>query len=267
LRKRPPVAALLFAVASAASAQCSASDGPDGIDSVYTEHLTQVLKRWAPLRADVTPAAREAGSVAITCVATIGSERYVGMIQRQRIQAALTMVEEVLDDIDHYKDLFPGTIDVRVVPGSLRLVPGTPPAARFDTAWVQRPPIFLMPDIHYEMANLVEKTPARAVYRYKLRLGDVLTASDGLIVVEAIDSTTTEFTEYDFFDGHWGLLPTWLVWRESLKGAFQSDVAIRLKAEQPAWDYLRIAAEAERLASLESKRFERCFADRRAVLR
>ena len=176
------------------------------------------------------------------------------------------MVEEVLDDIGHYKDLFPGTIDVRVLAGSRRSVPGAPTASRFDTAWVQRPPISLMPDIRYEMAYLVEKAPARAVYRYKLRSGDKLTASDGLVVVEAIDSTTTEFTEYDFFDGHWGPLPTWLVWKESLKGAFASDVAIRLKAEQPAWSYLRIAAEADRLTSLESKRFDRCFADRRAVI-
>jgi hypothetical protein len=263
---RRPIAALLFTVAAAASAQGSASDGLEGIDSVYTEYLTQVLKRWAPARTDVGLATRAAGSVAITCVATLGSERYVGMIHRQRIEAKLEMVEEVLDDIDHYKDLFPGTIDVRVLPGSRRSVPGAPAVARFDTAWVQRPPIFLMPDIRYEMAYLVEKAPARAVYRYKLRFGDKLTASDGLVVVEAIDSTTTEFTEYDFFDGHWGPLPTWLVWRESLKAAFQSDIAIRSKAEQPAWNYLRIAAEAERLASLESKRFERCFADRRAVI-
>ena len=212
---RRPVPALLFAIAAAASTQSSASDGPQGIDSVYSEYLTQVLQHWAPAMIDVGLAAHTAGSVAMTCVETPGSERYVGMIHRQRIEARLDMVEEVLDDIGHYKDLFPGTIDVRVLAGSRRSVPGAPTASRFDTAWVQRPPISLMPDIRYEMAYLVEKAPARAVYRYKLRSGDKLTASDGLVVVEAIDSTTTEFTEYDFFDGHWGPLPTWLVWRKA----------------------------------------------------
>jgi len=266
LKTRLAVVALLCAAASVASAQRSASDGPEGIDSVYTEYLTQVLKRWVPLRADMAPSSREAGSVAMMCVATIGAERYVGMIQRQRIHATLSIVEDVLDEIDHYKDLFPGTIDVRVLTGSRRPVPGTPTATRFDTAWVQRPPIFLLPDIRYEMSNQVEKTPTRAVYRYKFRVGDKLIASDGFVVVEAIDAATTQFTEYDFFNGHWGPLPMWLVWRESLKAAFQSDVAIRLKAEQPTLSYARIAAEAERLASSESERFERCFADRQAVL-
>jgi len=261
-----PVTILLLAVVAIAPTQASASDALPGIDSVYSDYLAQVLQRWVPARTAIGAAAPAGDSVAMTCVATQGSERYVGMIHRQRIGASLDKVEEVLDDIGHYKDLFPGTIDVRVLAGSRRPVPGAPSAARFDTAWVQRAPMPLMPDIRYEMAYLVEKAPARAVYRYKLRSGDQLTASDGLVVVEAIDARTTEFTEYDFFDARWGPLPAWLVWRESLKGAFASDVAIRLKAEQAAWSYLRIAEEADRLTSLESRRFERCFAERRAVI-
>ncbi len=81
-----------------------------------------------------------------------------------------------------------------------------------------------------------------------------------------VDSTTTDFTEFDFFDAQWGPLPTWLVWRESLKGAFTSDVAVRLRAEKPTWDFARITAQATRLAALQGKRFGQCFADRRSVL-
>ena len=264
---RAVVAASVFAAASVAGFRVSAAgvaDGLDGIDSIYTGYLTRVLERWRSRVAEVAP--DDAGPVSITCIRTAGSERYVGMVQRQTIHAALGDVETVLDDIDHYKDLFPGTIDVHVVPGSERQEAGPPAPMRFDMAWLQRPPIFLMPDIRYEMSNRVEKTPARAVYRYKLLTGDKLTASDGFVVVEAIDGVTTAFTEYDFFDGHWGPIPTWLVWRESLKAAFQSDVAIRLKAEQPSLSYAKIASEAERLATWETERFERCFAERRPVL-
>jgi hypothetical protein len=247
--------ALLVAFVSLAGAQQPAMGRLEGIDSAYTEYLTQVLEHWAPAHAE----APEAGPVAITCLATANADGYVGMLQLAKIHAPLSVVEGVLDDVDHFKDLFPDTVDVHVLPGSR----GGP---RFATAWVQRAPIFFMPDVDYEMSHLVDKsTPERAVYRYKLRRGDKLIASDGLVVLEAIDPATTQFTEYDFFNGHWGPIPAWIVWRESLRGAFHSDLAIKLKAENSAWSYTRIAAEAKRLTSAQSDGFARCFAERQAA--
>jgi hypothetical protein len=257
---------MFCALGSVAWGQPLVANGPEGIDSVYTGYLTQVLKRWVPFRVDAGAEPHDAAPVAITCIATVNADRYVGMIQRERIHAGMPVVENVLDDIDHYKDLFPGTVDVRVLAASRRLLAGTPTASLFDTAWIQQPPIPFLPEIRYEMSHLVEKTPMRTVYRYKLRRGDKLIASDGLVVLEAVDAQTTQFTEYDFFDGHWGLLPTSLVWKESLAAAFHSDVAIKLKAEQPAWSYARIAAEAKRMTVAESEGLERCFRERRALL-
>jgi hypothetical protein len=268
---RLAVAALACAVSPAVLAQPAEVDVLDGIDSAYSTSLRQVAERWVPLRSGAagqahdTEPGRDEGSLAVTCVSTPGADRYVGMVQRQRIHAALAAVENVLDDVDHFKDLFPGTISVHVLPGSLRTVAGASPASRFDTAWVQRAPVFFLPEIRYEMSHLVEKTAARAVYRYKLRRGDRLIASDGLVVLEAIDAGTTQFTEYDFFNGHWGLLTTWLVWHESLKAAVQSDLAIRIKAEHPGWNDERISSEAKRETATESERLARCFAERQPL--
>ena len=264
---RLAVAALLCAVVPAVAAQ-PAGDALDGIDSVYSAYLRQVAQRWVPAHPGSVEQTRDAGSgrdpgaLAVVCVSTPGADRYVGMVQRQRIRAARVAVENVLDDVEHFKDLFPGTVSVQVLPGSLRVMEGASPALRFDTAWVQRAPIFFLPEIRYELSHLVEKTAARAVYRYKLRRGDRLVASDGLVVLEAIDAGTTQFTEYDFFNGQWGPLTTWLVWQESLKAAIQSDLAVRVKAEHPSWQDEQISSEAKREMLTESERAARCFANR-----
>ncbi len=255
------LAALLGAMVATGQAQPVGADGPEGIDSVYSDYLAQVLKSWLPAHA----ASSEPLRVTMTCVSTANADRYVGMIQQQTIEAPIATVAEVLDDVDHYQDLFPGTVKVRVREGSLRADASRSGATLFATAWVQRAPIPFLPEIRFEMSHLVEKAPARVVYRYKLLRGDKLIASDGLVVLEAVGGHRTRFTEYDFFDGHWGPLPTWLVWKESLKGAYHSDLAVRLKAEQPGWSYSRITAEAERLTAAESERLERCFAERRAM--
>ena len=248
--------ALLVGLFAGGSVQSSADADPvEGTYSVYTEYLTQVLERWPSPRGD-TPAGDD---VSIACLATAGADKYVGMLQRATIRAPLSLVESVLDDVDHFKDLFPDTVDVHVVSGA-RVGP------RYTTAWVQRAPIFFMPEIRYEMSHLVDKTSAtRAVYRYRLRRGDRLIASDGAVILESLGPASTRFTEYDFFNGHWGPIPAWIVWRESLRGALHSDLAIKLKAENPDWSYAQIAAEAKRLSHGQSDRLQRCFAERRVA--
>lgn len=263
MRKQFAFVALLCVASAPAESQPVVADGPEGIDSVYSDYLAQVLKDWSPAQV----AASEPARLAITCVSTANADRYVGMIQQQSVEAPIAAVAEVLDDIDHYHDLFPGTVKVHVREGSLRADASRSGSMHFSTAWVQRAPIPFLPAIRFEMSHLVEKAPTRIVYRYKLLRGDKLIASDGLVVLEAIGANRTRFTEYDFFNGHWGPLPTWLVWKESLKGAYHSDLAVRFKAEQPTWSYARIAAESERLTAAESERLERCFAERRIGLR
>jgi hypothetical protein len=224
----------------------------EGPDSVYTGKLVQILKRWTPKHFD----AESVGTVELTCIATANEERYIGMVQRTTIRAGILAVESVLDDVAHYQDLFPDTVDVHVVPGS-RSRNG------FVTSWKQRVPVFFLPDVTYELGYQVDKTTAGlGVYRYKLRQGDKLVASDGMVVLEATRPDTTQFTEYDFFDARWGLLPAAVVWRHSLRVAFLSDMAVKLKSENPTWSYKRIALEAEQLIASEGLRFDQCFAAR-----
>jgi len=246
------LSALLAASSLGATAE-PVAEKFDGPDSVYSGRLVQVLQRWPGKHLD----APGPGPVELTCIATAEQEKYVGMLQRATIRAPLSAVEAVLDDVAHYKDLFPNTVDVHVVPGSRR-------GNRYLTSWEQRIPVFFLPNVTYELAYVVDKTtPGRSVYRYKLGRGDQLVASDGMVILEATGPDTTQFTEYDFFHARPVPLPTQFVWRESLRGAFLSDVAIKLKAENPSWSYERIASQGELLIAPESERIERCFAERR----
>jgi hypothetical protein len=244
--------ALLLVVVAASAARATELHPVDedlgGPASRYADALRDLALRGE------APAASEPGAsiVGLTCVATPGDGKYVGIVQRMEIAAPLGEVEAILADVAHYKDLFPGLVDVHEVPGSRD-------GNRYVTAWEQRVPIFFIPNTRFELTYLVSRVvEGRIVYRYRLALSRDVTNSDGIIVLEATAPGLTRFTEYDFFNARWGLLPESAVWRESVRGSVASDLAIKLKAEHPTLSYRRIAAEAERLRRAVDGDVERC---------
>jgi hypothetical protein len=248
------VFAIVAIVAGAARA-----DAPHPLDedlggprSRYAEALLRVA-RWggAPLSDPGAPA-----PLRLTCVRTPGDAKYVGIVQRMDVAAPLAEVMAVLEDIAHYREMFPGLVDARVVPGSRD-------GNRYVTAWEQRVPVFFLPNVRYELTYLLARTSAdRVVYRYRLARSRDLTNSDGLVVLERVGPARTRFTEYDFFNARWGFLPERTVWRESLRGAYASDMAVKLRAEHPTWSFARISREAERLRAEAEPEIERCRRDR-----
>jgi len=243
---------LLLALCSSAHGLGLADETLEGNDSIYTSWLADVLKRWPASR----PGSDNTASLQLTCVSTASDDRYVGMLQQMTIDAPLSAVETVLDDVPRYKDLFPDVVDVHVQQGSRN-------GGRYVTVWEQRVPVFFLPNVVYELANVVDKAnPGLRVYRYKLRRGGSMLASDGMVVLEALGSESTRFTEYDFFNAQWGPLPASAVWRESLRGAFVSDMAIKLRAENPRWSFERVTAEARQRFEAQSERMEQCYRQR-----
>lgn len=191
----------------------------------------------------------------LTCLPTPGQPRYVGARQAQTIRAPLTVVAGILDDIPHYPELFPDLVQVRVVDRA-----GDPD--RYVTAWEQRVPVFFLPNTRYELTHLVDRSrPDQVIYRYRLLRSRDLTNSDGLVILEALGPALTRFTEYDFFDAHWGPLTAGMVWGASLKGIFLSAVAIQLRAEHPDWSYRQVAAAASQRLEREQATLETCRRD------
>lgn len=252
------VPALLVIVLASGSVRAADAHPVDedlgGPPSSYAEVLRDIAARRA-----APPAEALASVIDLTCVATPGDGKYVGLVQRMEIAASLREVDSILADVAHYRDLFPGLVDVQEVPGSRD-------GNRYATAWEQRVHVFFIPNTRYELTYLVSH-PAedRIVYRYRLaRRGDV-TNSDGLVVLAAAGPNRTRFTEYDFFNARWGILPEGMVWRESLRGSVASDLAIKMKAEHPARSYPEIASEAERVRRELDGEVERCLRRRVAA--
>lgn len=211
-----------------------------GVKSVYTPILLELLQKWPP--AGVTYPEPKANPVQIECIETPGQKDYIGLQQSLWIDAPLSTVSSILDDVAHYRDLFPGYDEIHVKSRD---------GNRFLVFWEQHIPLFFIPNVKYDVAYLVEKAEKnRAVYRYQLVSGKTLKKDDGIIVLEEVKSETgtplrTRYTEYDFYDADWGILSTDKAWSESTEGIYLSDVAIKLKAEHPAWNYKQIAEEGK----------------------
>ena len=105
-------------------------------------------------------------------------------------------------------------------------------------------------------------TAGVTVYRHKLLRSSDLRASDGVMVLESTGAATTRMTEHKFFRIAPSPVPAWLLWRESLRGSYLSNAALKFKAEHPEWGYAQIRSASENLMAAESRTLDRCLADR-----
>jgi hypothetical protein len=215
--------------------------------------LDEVVDRWQAPVAALSPAE----PIRLTCLTTPGDDDAIGAIQEAIIEAPLSSVAALLDDFPHYRDLFPGVVDVRLVPGSQA-------GDRFVTAWEQEAPVFFLRNVRFELVYQVDRAdPGRVRYRYWLRRPGAIRRSDGAVLLEALDGGRTRFTEFDLLESSWGPLPRSLVWGEALQGMFLSDLALKLKAEHPDWTYTQVADQARRRWRATTGLADRCRAGAR----
>jgi hypothetical protein len=218
----------------------------EGPASIYTPEIVRLIRQWPPKGLDDSFKSDE-NPVKLQCIETPGNPYYIGLRQQMRVDAPLSRVEAILDDIDRYQHLFPGYDDIHIVSSS---------GNKFLTFWEQHIPVFFVPNVKYQVTYLMDKSsPHLKVYRYQLKESEHLKASDGLIVIESeTDPKTlvqrTRYTEFDFFDADWGILKTLApekIWKESVEGIYLSDLAIKLKAEHPEWDSREISEKGRKL--------------------
>ena len=211
-----------------------------GPDSASTLWVLEHLKRWT---APANPPSKDGNPLALECLTTPGHPKTIGVRQEMVIAASLQEVAGVADDFAHYADLFPDLVDVHVVHGS-------EDGNRFVVLWEQHVPIFFIPNVRYEMTYLVDRSPGRVSYRYKLKEKGTVEATDGWVVLEALAPGRTRYTEIDFIEANYGPLSSSTAWELTLGGIYRSDVALKLKAEQPSWSYEKLRAEADRQLEL-----------------
>ena len=238
-------------------------DAPIGaISSRYTEPLRELLRKKIliahPLRQKSPAKATEktlpkeetaglesyGGIIRLGCFETQGEPLFMGMVQELEIEAPIERVSQVLERVDQYAELFQGYAEIKVVSKKDNL---------WRTHWEQRIPIPFVRNIRYDLDYLLsDPVPALKLFRYQLIESTRLKASDGAILLRKIGPNTTQYNEWDFYDADWGIAASFgrdRLWREGLEGAALSDLAIKLKAENPAMTENQARDAAESLAS------------------
>lgn len=221
---------------------------PSGVEGPYTRTVIQLLKSATPSNSKrPSPPfsfSTTDGKVALQCWETPNKPYLIGVKQELTIHAPVARVEAVLDDLDHYAEIFPGFEDIHFLKKDKDV---------WTTYWEQKIPLFFVPNVKYEMIYWVDKHLAdRKTYRYQLKNAGSIVSSDGMVVIESLDPTSTRYTEYDFFEADWGpakVLGLGRIWRESVEGLILSDLGVAFKAENPGWDSKRILEESKKKLS------------------
>ena len=108
-------------------------------------------------------------------------------------------------------------------------------------------PVPFVANVTTAMLYEITEGQQKVTLRYQLKASSSLTAYDGFMVLEAIDEHTTRFTELDALNANWGILKVSGrkgVWEQTLEPMYQSDVALKLLAENPQMT----GADAQRAA-------------------
>ncbi len=228
------------------------TDSLPGPDSPSTKWVLDHLTGWTsppPFQPG-----KDANPLTLECLVTPGHSDTVGVRQEMVIAAPLATVASVVEDFDHYAQLFPDLEDVHRVKGS-------EDGNRFLVFWEQHVPVFFIPNVRFQMGYLIDRSaPDKVRYRYKLKEKGTVRASDGLIVLEAVSAKQTRYIEIDFIDADFSPLSNATAWKQSLSGIYRSDVALKLKAEQPGRGYEKLRADADQL--LERFPIEPCYTQR-----
>ncbi|MBI3556785.1 MAG: hypothetical protein HY074_11020 [Deltaproteobacteria bacterium] len=234
--------ALLLATVPTAGAPRHAVDEnpPPGLNGPQRKGLIEAIAKW-PSRL-LPPSAPESHvSVKLVAYNTPDHPHAIGVGQAMLVEAPITEVKKVLEDFDHYKQLFFEFKDIHVVERE---------GNRVTMFWEQPIPLPFVPNTTYTTYFYTfDSDPTHIFYRYQLKSSNTLKYSDGIMVLDRIDSKTTRYTEYDFFDADWGIaasLAPARIWRDSLRDIFLTDIAIKLKAEHPDWSYDKIRQECKK---------------------
>jgi hypothetical protein len=231
---------LLGLFSAQAEEKHSVSTALTGVKSQYSDRLTQLIKNWPTKRSALM--GQQKAPIEFKCLETQGNDLYIGIEQVMNVSAPLDRVIKIVDDIDSYKDIFPQFKDVKIESKDSNLL---------VTFWEQIVPFPLVPNIKYRMLYLSNRvSPKRYVYRYQLKEPGEIKTSDGVIILEELGPASTRYTEYDFYDANWGIATVFgknRIWHDNAEGMLLSDLAFRIKAENPSFSADKVVSETTTL--------------------
>ncbi len=220
-------------------------DGFTVKESPTTARIKKIEKTW-PIKG-LRLLQEQSESFKLQAIQSEADPLIIGAAQFQTIDASLERVTQVLDQFEDYPRIFDGLKKAEVRERKV-LASGDLMRLFFE----QSVPVPFVPNDVSEMIYEVnKKIKGRTTYRYQLHEGNHLVSSDGLVVLESISPTKTQYFEIDFFNAEWGFAKAMgakKIWENSLKGLLQSDLAFKLKAEDPKKPLEEVLSESKKLA-------------------
>lgn len=213
-----------------------------GVETPYTARVLELLRGWKnpPVQALI----KNTEGFKIFPIETVNNETYIGALQIQKIAAPIERVASVLEDFASYPALFDDLIKTEVhnKMGNRLIL--------FSELSI---PIPFVPNERDEIIYLIDSSREDVrLFRYQLSKSNNLKANDGFILLEHLGKDSTLYSEIDLLDADWGIAKSFGVnhiWKKTLQGLIQSDLAIRLRAEHPDWKLPLVKEESQKLAS------------------
>lgn len=184
----------------------------------------------------------------IEAIETEGHPFFIGAVQMMIVKAPMLSLSSFLDHFADYPKYFDGLKKAEVRDSKVEN----------GKAWSrvyfeQSVPVPFVPNDKSEMIYHVDSSnPSRRVYRYQYRTGNNLISDDGIIILDVISTRLTRYVEFDFWDANWGIAKTLgqkKIWSDSLKGLAQSDLSIKIMAENPSMSAEQVLKDSKKMAN------------------
>lgn len=198
------------------------------ISSRYTKEISRFLKNWTDHPIHKT--------IHFECYETPDDPYYIGTKHTMIIHAQIEDIHKILKDFEHYPQIFAGLMKAEIRSSDKN---------KYLIYSEQEIPIPFVENEKNEMFYWYhEVSSEKIIYRYQLKKSNHLKFNDGGIILESLQPDSSEkapvtlFTQFDFLNTDWSLARTFgsqVVWKNTLKGLYQSDLAIQLRAENPQW--------------------------------
>lgn len=216
------------------------TDATPGVKrSYYQSRILKFLDHWPPPTLTITDNDREIYTRAIR---TPGHPKIIGMVKHFNVRAPIEHLARVTERFEEYPSIWNEVVRVSVKWRDRN---------RTGTEWTRKAPTFFMPQIHYQLLYISDRTqPGRIVYRQQLLDGgNALESCDALVVFEARGEKLTRVSVANFFNpdaGPFRSIVEPVIWKKSYENSFKDDFAFRARAENSDWSLKQITEQAEK---------------------
>jgi len=226
-------------------------DAPSGIATPHSG----LIAHWVKKLPEAAKPSRD--GLSLRCFETIQHSEVIGIAHGLVVRANAARLTSVIDDYDHYKDLFEDTIQV-----SVRRIPNG-----LLESWEQTAPVIFLPHTRYTINTFIrDEMPQRKIWHSRLVSSNQLLGNDVFVAVYPLEGERSYYWEVDFISAKWGLASSIAmssIWSGAASDVVLADIAIKLRAENPAWTYSQVRESAKK--QLNAQLVDQCVKHRVAL--